>query len=172
MSTNRVAPDRGFREAKRDETGKRLCRRCSRPVGKGRRNWCSEECIHEHKLRSDPEYLRRQVWKRDHGICALCGFNAGAIALKLLALRKDSWRSGFAELDLYRAELRSQGIDSSQALWHADHIVPVSEGGGECGLENIRTLCVPCHKTRTAEQAKQRAKRRAVERARQIPDDL
>jgi 5-methylcytosine-specific restriction enzyme A len=29
--------------------------------------------------------------------------------------------------------------------WQADHIIPVAEGGGECGLENLRTLCRPCH---------------------------
>jgi hypothetical protein len=30
-------------------------------------------------------------------------------------------------------------------IWHADHITPVVEGGGECTEENIRTLCVLCH---------------------------
>ena len=29
--------------------------------------------------------------------------------------------------------------------WHADHIVPVYAGGGMCQLDNLRTLCVPCH---------------------------
>ena len=29
--------------------------------------------------------------------------------------------------------------------WEADHIVPVADGGGECGLENYRLLCRPCH---------------------------
>jgi hypothetical protein len=32
----------------------------------------------------------------------------------------------------------------------ADHTVAVSEGGGACGLENLRTLCTPCHKKETA----------------------
>ncbi len=32
--------------------------------------------------------------------------------------------------------------------WHADHIVPVYKGGGLCQLENLRTLCVPCHQAR------------------------
>jgi 5-methylcytosine-specific restriction endonuclease McrA len=31
-------------------------------------------------------------------------------------------------------------------LWDADHILPVSLGGGLCGLDNMRTLCIPCHK--------------------------
>lgn len=37
-----------------------------------------------------------------------------------------------------------------RGLWQADHIVPVSEGGGSCGLENLRTLCRWCHAIETA----------------------
>jgi len=37
----------------------------------------------------------------------------------------------------------------TRSLWEADHIVPVSEGGGACGLDNYRTLCLPCHKAET-----------------------
>jgi hypothetical protein len=29
--------------------------------------------------------------------------------------------------------------------------VPVVEGGGECGIENIRTLCLGCHARATSE---------------------
>lgn len=35
-------------------------------------------------------------------------------------------------------------------LWDADHIVPVAEGGGECDLANMRTLCLKCHRAVTA----------------------
>ena len=35
-------------------------------------------------------------------------------------------------------------------FWQADHIVPVSEGGGECDLDNFRTLCTRCHAQETA----------------------
>lgn len=48
--------------------------------------------------------------------------------------------------------------------WEADHIVPVVEGGGECGLENYRTLCVPCHK-RATRALRQRMTARPVRRA-------
>jgi len=34
--------------------------------------------------------------------------------------------------------------------WHVDHIRPVQDGGGCCGLENLRTLCHPCHLRWTA----------------------
>ena len=32
--------------------------------------------------------------------------------------------------------------------WHADHKVAVRDGGGECGLDNLTTLCVLCHQQR------------------------
>ncbi|NOQ71298.1 MAG: hypothetical protein GQ574_04825 [Crocinitomix sp.] len=35
--------------------------------------------------------------------------------------------------------------------WQADHIVPVSQGGGGCTLENLQTLCNDCHKVKTRE---------------------
>jgi 5-methylcytosine-specific restriction endonuclease McrA len=37
-----------------------------------------------------------------------------------------------------------------KTLWDADHIVPVAEGGGECDLGNVRTLCLHCHRVVTA----------------------
>lgn len=41
-----------------------------------------------------------------------------------------------------------------------DHIIPVIEGGGCCGLENLRTLCRTCHIAETAALARRRADRR------------
>lgn len=38
---------------------------------------------------------------------------------------------------------------SRKSLWDADHIVPVAEGGGQCDLSNMRTLCVLCHRKAT-----------------------
>jgi 5-methylcytosine-specific restriction endonuclease McrA len=57
--------------------------------------------------------------------------------------------------------LHQVGIDwHRQTFWDADHMVPVEDGGGACGLDNYQTLCIPCHKSKTAEQAAQKAKRR------------
>ena len=47
-------------------------------------------------------------------------------------------------------------------LWHADHVVPVARGGGQCGLENVRTLCVLCHCHVTAQQCSARARERRL----------
>lgn len=47
--------------------------------------------------------------------------------------------------------------------WEADHIVPVVEGGGLCGLDGYRTLCIPCHKRVTAELRARLAARAATQ---------
>nr|GMC58414.1 DNA annealing helicase and endonuclease ZRANB3 isoform X1 [Ipomoea batatas] len=58
--------------------------------------------------------------------------------------------------------------------WHADHIIPVYKGGGECLLENMRTLCVACHADVTAAQHNERRKERlkAKKHLRNIMRDL
>ena len=42
------------------------CRRCGGVIPTGRRRtFCSAECVHEWKLRTNPQYLRSEVYKRD-----------------------------------------------------------------------------------------------------------
>jgi 5-methylcytosine-specific restriction endonuclease McrA len=63
---------------------------------------------------------------------------------------------------------RDQGVcaiggpacDTSRGAWQADHIIPVIEGGGECGLENMRTLCTQHHNEATKALAGRRAEAR------------
>lgn len=52
--------------------------------------------------------------------------------------------------ELYRMDAgacRMCGVISDE--WHADHIVPVHKGGGGCDIDNLQTLCIPCHKDKT-----------------------
>jgi hypothetical protein len=118
--------------------GRALCRWCTLEVPSGRRTFCSEWCVSEWRLRSDPGYLREKTFERDRGICALCATDTNAAWIELKRSR------GMA-----RARLVSRwGMKAlnRRSLWDADHIVPVVEGGGECDLENIRTLCLVCHR--------------------------
>lgn len=46
-------------------------------------------------------------------------------------------------------------------FWDMDHAIPLSEGG-ENGLANLRTLCIPCHARESAEGARRRAKARRM----------
>jgi 5-methylcytosine-specific restriction endonuclease McrA len=44
--------------------------------------------------------------------------------------------------------------------WEADHVRPVADGGGQCPLDQLRTLCrYPCHEIVTAEWRRQRSGR-------------
>jgi 5-methylcytosine-specific restriction protein A len=123
--------------------GRILCRWCNLEVPKGRITFCSDWCVEEWRLRTDPGYLREKVLARDKGICAICGVDCQAAWISLKRLR------GAGRV---RA-LQEWGIKprARKSLWDADHIVPVVEGGGECDLENIRTLCLKCHRAATAE---------------------
>ena len=114
------------------------CRRCGAEVPKGRFTFCSDTCVHEWKLRTDPAYLRDQVWERDRGVCALCGLDTEA-------LRRDKRKLDWAARRQFERDWGGR-----RHLWDADHIVPVAEGGGECDLSNMRTLCLKCHLQVTA----------------------
>jgi 5-methylcytosine-specific restriction protein A len=99
-------------------------------------------------LRSDPGYIREKVLERDRGVCAGCGIDCLHAERQLKRLRGAARLKAALDWGL-RAGYRN-------TLWDADHIVPVVEGGGECDLENIRTLCLKCHRTATAELRKRR----------------
>lgn len=79
--------------------------------------------------------------------------------------RRSGYTSRFAGWHwIYRALLVSIGwsprqAGASQSLWQADHIVPLVEGG-EATMDNLRTLCVPCHARATAALAARRAEAR------------
>src|SRR5215813_1664329 len=144
MSTSRTMPggrvDRSSLE--RGANGRPLCRWCNLEIPLRRYTFCSEWCVHEWRLRTDPGYLREQVFLRDRGVCAVCLVDSRAAYLELKKSR------GARRLVL----LERWGLKrlNRRTLWDADHIVPVVEGGGECDLDNIRTLCLICHRRETA----------------------
>lgn len=129
-----------------DASGRPVCRWCRGPVQRPRRTFCSDGCVHEWKIRSSPWYVRREVKKRDKGTCRLCGFN-------VVKAHREWTRSKPPVSD--RAARKAWR--RTRPRWEADHIVPVADGGGECGLENYRLLCRPCHVRITVEW---RARRR------------
>lgn len=163
MSTNRYLASAGWinpKELLKGPNGHALCRYCNAEVPKRRRTFCSDECVHEHKLRSSAAYLREQVFQRDHGVCAICAVDCNKVERVFRALMKKAklkprqWPSAvlrdptrYGALDFFRQEF--PWFRPSLSAWAADHILPVIEGGGECGLENIRTLCLACHNAET-----------------------
>ena len=144
--------------------GRRLCRWCRNEVPVGRRTFCADaNCIHQWSIRHDQGYAREYIRGRDGGKCALCGLDTYA-----LLRRAHHQRYYFAsEEERHRAIIERRAYASAivelrgrSTLWAMDHIIPVVDGGGECGAENLQTLCIFCHARKTAREARERAARR------------
>jgi 5-methylcytosine-specific restriction enzyme A len=129
--------------------GRPLCRWCKKeiPYGSKRRTFCSEECVHEWSLRTSPQYVRMKVFARDHGICATCKIDTVKMETELSELMEHDR----AAYDAKWVELEAHGWKThrSSGFWDADHMEAVVDGGGMKGLDNYRTLCIPCHKKET-----------------------
>lgn len=210
MSTRRVREEAGWAGGKlpKGPAGRNLCRWCKEEVPAPRRTFCSAACVHEHRLRSNPGYVRAQVFARDKGICNSCGQDTEAnrkkygpryssasanVERRIKAMVPQPvrgvdyvpgdwrvfdkyWRK-VQSLTRRRMETWCRRVGVSPPighLWEADHIVPVVEGGGECGLENYRTLCLACHRTATKELAGRRAasRRAQTQVAGVVPGDV
>jgi 5-methylcytosine-specific restriction protein A len=130
-----------YRTLPRGSGGRCLCRWCALEVPTGRRTFCSDFCVHEWRLRTDPGYLRDQVLERDRGVCWSCSVDTRVVEGILKRSRGTTRQRLLNHWDLPRYTGRS--------LWEADHIIPVVEGGGECDLSNLRTLCLRCHRMAT-----------------------
>ena len=162
---------------------------CGRPPGKGRRTWHSDECVDRWMTANSSQYVRAKLWKRDRGVCSMCGVDSERAQARCKATRvwdwhrkhdftsnwhrRHGWTTPFPR-ELYvshsrrfawhsqrvqraiqkrRDAMKAEGWDIARQMswWEADHIVPVAEGGGQCGLENYRTLCIRCHRKVTRE---------------------
>lgn len=169
-------PDLRFRRTVNAATLRRLlnrphgtCTVCGLQVPKGRRGWCSDYCIIEFNGRTAA--WAKTIEARDRGVCARCGIDTRMyLDLPSYFSSRHLWR--FTANTPRRRNGRTIGAvchcffcvaareAENVARWEADHIVPVSEGGGLCGPENIRTLCLGCHKAESARLAARRAKAR------------
>jgi len=135
------------------EAPRGTCRWCGEPIlyAEGakqgepdrRRRW-HPECVEVYNA-TDPREARRLVRKRDRGRCADCGVDTYAV-------RREVRGPGRTR------KLRERGYVPRRSLWELDHIVPLIDGGTHA-LENLQTLCTPCHKRKTAGEARERAAR-------------
>lgn len=181
MSIHRISPKAGWcdqRKLLKGPNGRNLCRQCGEEVPSCRRTFCSERCVDEWNIRTNPGFARRKVFERDKGVCCLCGVDTVAVEQELRELRGQARRLLYGHDDsgwvhsylgrlyddtpfghrIHQLWLPRHLRGLTQSLWEMDHARPVSEGGGECGLDNLRTLCWACHAKATRELAKRRAR--------------
>lgn len=154
MSTDRFIDKRiPAKLLPKDDNGLTCCRWCNTGVRPPRRTFCSPECVHQYRIRTSGRYIRDCVYNRDKGICSICSIDTKKTTKELL----------FSDENIKKELLSKYNISSKRkiwkrkhggGLWDADHIIPVKEGGGLCGLDNIRTLCIKCHKEVTKKMHK------------------
>lgn len=147
-----------------------LCRQCGLDVHRfspKRRTFCSDECVHEYRVRTDSGYARHAVYLREHGICQQCGLNCSSWFSQFrkfitsYEIKQLVWHYGThrecqefqnAIVEHY-FELNGvpyyKGWRNRRTFWDVDHIIEVCRGGGSCGLDNLQLLCVNCHKAKT-----------------------
>ncbi len=175
--------------------GRNLCHcGCGREVQPPRRTAFSDECVRKWNERNSPATIRQILKERDKEVCALCGTDT-KIRRKMIRETEALWswlamREGerlfqagmlqgydgqpayaWGQISWWRdrqvaEQMKEHGYErDSLHDWEADHIVPVAEGGGGCGPEGYRTLCLRCHKQETAAlAARLAAKRRAAKK--------
>jgi 5-methylcytosine-specific restriction protein A len=188
MSRHRISPKAGWcnpDKLDKGPNGRNLCRQCGEEVPSARRTFCSQACVDEWTVRTNPGHARRLVFKRDRGVCAVCGLDTEALKQELWRLRGfaralDRWERKINNVsartmtfELQREtpltqRLRRLGLPRhlwclSKSFWEMDHTVPVVEGGGECGLDNLRTLCWSCHARATRQLRGRRARWQQLE---------
>ncbi|CAD6223220.1 unnamed protein product [Miscanthus lutarioriparius] len=119
--------------------------------------FCGLACFQEYRLRTSGRALRQllgnylqALFQIERGKCSQCKLDCCKLVkhIKPLPLEKrEEYIRKVAPNIVSRKKLLDklvhEPIDGN--AWHADHIIPVYKGGGECKLENMGTLCVACH---------------------------
>lgn len=135
------------------ETG--FCKWCGKKCEGLRYSWCSNKCRIEFLIRYSGASVQWRIRQRDKGVCAVCGIDTEWLKNELHKIKCVNYSNGMT-WPIWRNSLGVWNTHNHQ-LWEADHIIPVILGGGCCGLDNYRTLCLKCHKEETAALARQRS---------------
>ncbi|CAM8971617.1 unnamed protein product [Rhodiola kirilowii] len=146
-----------------------LCKLCQRPCRNNNAKtpeyledlFCSLRCYDEYRVRTSNRSLRQELFHLEHGVCTSCELDCHNLVKRLkplsLTRRREYVEQHAPKVASQKKLLEKLIKDPNEGhAWHADHIIPVYRGGGECQLDNMRTLCVACHYDVTAAQHRER----------------
>lgn len=146
------------------------CPWCGDKPTEKRRRW-HPECVTAYRVACFSDDQRRALWKRDHGVCAVCGTDTGSVLLSWRATRRAAflrpgdferltacpvvdWKSWYTPVERQTLEWAADHI---KPLWSRPAVVPLADRASWWGMENLQTLCDPCHKAKTRAEAGLRA---------------
>eukprot|EP00916_Digyalum_oweni_P012075 GHVL01019962.1.p1 GENE.GHVL01019962.1~~GHVL01019962.1.p1 ORF type:complete len:229 (-),score=27.40 GHVL01019962.1:265-951(-) len=128
--------------------------------------FCCGKCRAAYFGTRSQSSLRYQLFQSERGVCNMCRLDCTELLQSLQNTKNEDERIKIL------LKISPQWMDEPKLLkrliktplagyvWNADHIKPVEMGGGQCGLDNIQTLCCVCHKYKSGEEAFQRRKRK------------
>ena len=119
--------------------------------------FCSKDCFEYHVQSRSGKTLRMAVFERDRGVCEKCHLDCHALVSRIKCLKPHQRLPIIESLapQFTRAQKDKLARDAYEgSAWEADHIIAVKDGGGECTVDNMRTLCRRCHARNTKEQHK------------------
>ena len=133
--------------------------------------FCGGSCRADYFARRCSGSLRRQLGALDGAVCAACGLDAAAVCQALCEAPPGAARSALllrlAPAIAANARLAARLLDAphlSGHCWHADHVLAVADGGGECTVANMQVLCVACHLAKSGREGRQRRERRGSQK--------
>ncbi|KAL4618025.1 DNA annealing helicase and endonuclease ZRANB3-like [Arapaima gigas] len=162
-----------------NSTGTPLCLSCQLPCSAGGAwdaRFCQQRCQEEFQVRSSQAYMRARVLEVEQGVCQHCGLQAHQLFQRIRdappTCRKEMLEGTWlAQLPLKQLNDMIRSPSEGQ-FWQVDHIRPVYQGGGQCSLDNLQTLCTVCHRQRTAQQAKDRSQMKKERTASKVASDI
>ena len=121
--------------------------------------FCSKACHDNSTLRISGA-TRKHLFAIERGTCQICHRDAHALFKKVEALEPAERLNALLSYggegeNAFRVPATNHALQRllnhprEDDFWQADHIIPVAEGGGGCGLDNLRTLCTTCHRKET-----------------------
>lgn len=146
----------------RGPEGRPLCLWCLKEVPPRCSVWCSNICTETFYSLTDWNTLKNLAAKRDQGICVNCKLDCAGLERERHTLYSKSYGGyGDTQEDRFKALAALKAFDEKLvsergflkgearfSLYQIDHIIPLAEGGSN-HVDNLRTLCIPCHKRET-----------------------
>jgi 5-methylcytosine-specific restriction endonuclease McrA len=131
------------------------CGACGEPLSGRRTRWCSRACAASWRTNHIWTYARRAARTRDRNTCKECGTKRPSKPSRR-HVTGEAYAIARAAYDAVPMEVNHRVALDGVLRSHA---------GCAHHLENLETLCAPCHKRRTAAQATARAAARRAAKA-------